>query len=362
MAQKKIGDVELQWTCPNCNGLNPGSASFCKSCGAAQPEDVDFHLPDRQELLADEEKIARAQAGPDIHCPFCGTRNPPGTEVCSQCGGGLGEGIKRETGKVLGAFQTGPVKMVTCPNCASENPDTALRCANCGASLAPEPKPIPQPASVPAGRKALNPLLIAGIVLIAVIVCGALVFLMLRGAQTTDVRATVERASWQRSIPIMALVAVEYQDWIDQIPADADVGSCSERVREVVDEPVANSVEICGTPYTVDTGGGFAEVVQDCSYEVYAEYCTYSVTEQRQVDSAASSGSGFNPDWPAPVLGAGESLGDARTENYTVVFVTDSGETYVYQTRNFSEYQQFQPGSSWTLVINGFGEMVGLEP
>jgi hypothetical protein len=219
-----------------------------------------------------------------------------------------------------------------------------------------------QPTASPATKKTRSPLLIAGIVLLAIIVCGVLAFIMIRGGQTDNIRAFVEQASWQRIIPIMAFIPVEHQDWIDEIPAGADVGSCNEQVRAVVDEPVANSVEVCGTPYTVDSGSGFAEVVQDCSYEVYADYCTYSVTELRQVDTATTSGNGFEPEWPNPALGAGESLGSERTEVYSVIFVTESGETYTYQTGRYADYQQYQPGSTWTLVINGFGDLVNVEP
>ena len=89
MARKKLGHIELQWTCPNCNGINPGPEKTCGNCGAPQPEDVEFEQADRQELITDEEKITKAEAGADIHCPYCGTRNPTGTEVCNNFGGDL---------------------------------------------------------------------------------------------------------------------------------------------------------------------------------------------------------------------------------------------------------------------------------
>lgn len=363
MARKKIGDVELQWTCPNCNGLNPGSARFCLSCGAAQPEDVEFHLPERQELLEDEDKIARAQAGPDIHCPFCGTRNPAGSPECSQCGGDLTGGDIRNSGQVLGAYSSGPAGTVTCPNCGSENPDQALKCANCGASLAPE-KEVKAAAAPPAAkpaRRGANPLVIVGLVLVAVVFCGVLAFVLLRGAQTEDLRATVEQVQWELSIPVEALVAVERENWRDQIPLEADVGMCEQQVREVRDQPAPNSVEVCGTPYTVDSGSGFAEVVQDCLYEVYDDYCSYYVEEWQQQEVAVASGQDFSPSWPQPALQLGERLGEARQETYLVIFDTGE-ETYSYQPQNFEEFTDYQPGSTWTLVVNGFGSVVGVEP
>jgi DNA-directed RNA polymerase subunit RPC12/RpoP len=362
MARKKLGDVELQWTCPNCNGLNPGSARFCLSCGAAQPEDVEFHLPERQELLSDGDKIAQAQAGPDIHCPYCGTRNPAGSIKCVQCGGDLSEGAIRASGKVLGAFQEQPAGTVTCPNCGSENPDTALKCANCGASLAKETQPRPVPAQAASTTKGRNPLLVIGIVAVVVVLCLAAAAVYLIGSRTSGLSATVEQTHWERSIPIEALVPVEHQGWFDNIPSDAEVGQCQEQVREVVDQPVPNSVEVCGTPYTVDSGSGFGEVVQDCSYEVYDNYCAYTLTEWQQVDLATASGSDFSPIWPEPQLQPGERLGNNQTETYIVVFHAEDGSSYNYHASDFQTYQQYPPGSEWTLVVNGFGDIVDVQP
>ncbi len=39
-----------------------------------------------------------ASAGADIHCGFCGTRNPATATICSQCGADLKEGKARQAG------------------------------------------------------------------------------------------------------------------------------------------------------------------------------------------------------------------------------------------------------------------------
>jgi DNA-directed RNA polymerase subunit RPC12/RpoP len=57
-----------------------------------------FELPNHQVLITDEAAKAKAAAGADIHCPYCGTRNPAGTKTCSHCGGDLTEG-KRESAR-----------------------------------------------------------------------------------------------------------------------------------------------------------------------------------------------------------------------------------------------------------------------
>jgi len=55
----------------------------------------------RKNFVKDEESIKAAKAAPDIHCGFCGTRNPATAETCSQCGGNLKEGLARQAGRVM---------------------------------------------------------------------------------------------------------------------------------------------------------------------------------------------------------------------------------------------------------------------
>ena len=50
--------------------------------------------------LTDEQKIARAKTGPDIHCGVCGARNTADAKVCSQCGADLTQGKARAAGQV----------------------------------------------------------------------------------------------------------------------------------------------------------------------------------------------------------------------------------------------------------------------
>ena len=104
---------------------------------------------------------------------------------------------------------------------------------------------------------------------------------------------------------------------------------------------VENSVEACGTPYTVDTGSGYAEVIQDCVYEVYLEYCNYTVEEWQVVDQVILQGSDRSPQWPNPQLEANERLGDTR-ESYSAIFSTDEGQmTYTFSDEDL--YEQLIP-------------------
>lgn len=357
MARKKLGHIELQWTCPNCNGINPGPEKTCGNCGAPQPEDVEFEQADRQELITDEEKITKAEAGADIHCPYCGTRNPAGTEVCNNCGGDLVEGVKRESGRVVGAYKAGPAVMVPCPHCGEKNPDDEKTCTSCGGSLAQEKTVQPQTIEAPQSTSKARMWIIIGVVAALVIACGAYLFFANRTQATTGL---VENVSWERSVPVEALVPVDYKDWQDEIPAEAVVGTCSEEMRSVQSDPAPNAVEVCGTPYTVDSGSGFAEVVQDCEYEVYDTFCTFTVDEWQVVNVVSASGSDFSPVWPEPALEEGQRVAEDWEETFTIVFVSD-GEIYHYTTTDINLFQAAQVGSEWTLNINTFGNLVSIE-
>ena len=357
MARKELGHIELQWTCPNCNGINPGPEKHCLNCGAPQPEDVEFEQADHQELITDEEKIALAEAGADIHCPYCESRNPAGTEVCHNCGGDLVEGQKRESGRVIGAYKTGPVTMIACPHCGEENPGNEKTCASCGGSLAVEKTAEPQLVDVPKSTSKTRMWIIIGVVVALVIACGAYLFFANRTQATTGV---VDTVNWERSVPVEALLPVDHKDWQDEIPAAAVVGSCSEEVRSVQSDPAPNSVEICGTPYTVDSGSGFGDVVQDCEYEVYDSFCIYTLDEWQVVDVVVASGSNFSPEWPDPNLDEGQRVAEEWEETFTIVFVS-GGDIYRYTTTDINLFQSAQTGSEWTLNINTFGNLVSIE-
>ena len=357
MAKKSLGHVELQWTCPNCQGINPGPVKTCQACGSPQPEDVQFEQAERQELVTDEEKIASAEAGADIHCPYCGTRNPAKAEVCTQCGGDIKEGIRRQSGQVVGAFQTGPVEQVACPRCGAKNPDTARACSQCGSPMHID-KPVPAASQDTSQKKTgVNRIILIGAVIALVILCAVTYFAFF---STNDVNGTVKSVQWQRSIPIEALGPVEYQAWIDEIPSNAVLGVCREELHHVQSDPAPNSVEVCGTPYNVDTGGGFAEVVQDCQYEVYEDYCEFTVEEWVVVETVQLTGSDYNPEWPEPILDAGERLGSERQASYVILFETDDGIER-FTTSSLDLFQQAQIGTNWTLEINPLGGIVRIE-
>ena len=357
MTRKTVGYVELVWTCPRCSTKNPGPQKFCNGCGAPQPENVQFEQPAEEKLLTDAAAVARAKAGPDVHCPYCGGRNPAQAKFCGSCGGNLAEGKAREKGRVLGAFRSAPAPKIKCPACGTENSADAGRCSNCGSPLPGAARESARPAASSApGRRLPIPIIVGGG---ACLVLGALAIFLLTGRRTS-VEAAVTSVHWQRTIAVEAIRPVDHEDWRDQVPSDAKLGTCRQDVRFTQDSPAPNSVEVCGTPYTQDTGSGYGEVVQDCEYQVYDDYCSYTAHEWTRINDLVASGDGLDPAWPTSNLATDERLGDHQ-ETYSVV-LTGSERTYTYSPSTETEFLEFEIGGPWVLEVNGFGGIVSIEP
>ncbi len=364
MVRKTLGYVELEWKCPKCGTMNPGPQKFCSGCGAQQPKKVEFQQQAEEKLITDEAEIARAKAGPDVHCAFCGARNPATAERCTQCGASLESATARESGQVLGAYRDKPAAPVKCPQCGTENPATASRCSACNASLKRPARPKPKPRTAakaprkPAGK--VSPLLAVFVILVGVFLCVGCVLATLSMISREQVTGTVSSVQWERSIEIEELGDVSRSGWKDDIPSDADLGSCRKKMHHTQDNPAPGAKEVCGTPYTIDKGTGHGEVVQDCKYQVYQDWCNYTVKEWKKVDTRKRSGADYNPLWPRLNLGAGQRERD-RAESYKVFFTTEKKD-YVYTTSSEDKFQQCQIGSRWKLKINMLGHVKSIEP
>jgi len=348
--RRTVGYIENVWTCPNCGGENKGSLKTCDACGAPQPENVQFHLPSEQKLVKDEVALKAAQGGADIHCGFCGARNPANAETCSQCGGDLKEGKAREAGRIMQAPPPAP-KVIKCNNCGTENPGTNSTCSNCGAAL---PKPVvaqaiaPKPAvgvGKPGTAKKTNWLLIGGILGFFVICC--LVIGALFIFPSSSVEATVTDVHWQTSVPVQEVQAVDYSNERGGPPSDAYNVSCRDESQEVCEQK------------TIDKGNGYSEVVEECHTET-EQYCSYTVDEWKTIQTYTLDGNDLQPIYDSPNVSSDQRIGD-ETENLTVTFSTDSG-TETYTPGSVSEFQQFTVGSTWTLKMNALGGIVSVEP
>ncbi len=350
--RRTLGYVENEWTCPNCGGRNKGSVKTCENCGAPQPENVQFELPSEQKMVKEEEKVKAAQAGADIHCGFCGTRNPVTAETCSQCGADLKEGKARESGRVMQAPPPQP-KVIKCNNCGTENPGSNSTCSNCGAAL-PKAQPAqavaPMPATAipgvkPAAQKKPNWLLIGGVLGALAICCVVGLFLFVFPSKSVE--ATVTDVHWETSVPVQDIRAVSYSNERGNPPSDAYDISCRDESQEVCEEK------------TIDKGNGFSEVVQECHTET-EQYCSYTVDEWKTIQTYTLEGNDLYPVYENPNYSSDQRLGQ-QSEELSVTFSTEKGNK-TYSPGSVSEFQQFDIGSVWTMKLNVMGGVVGVEP
>ena len=349
-SRRTLGYVENVWTCPNCGGENKGSAKSCDACGAPQPENVQFHLPSEQKMVKDEDKVKAAQAGADIHCGFCGTRNPATATTCSQCGGDLKEGKAREAGKIMQAPPPQP-KIVKCASCGAENPGSNSTCSNCGAALpktqaaqAVAPQPA-MPTAKPAAKKKISPLLIGGI-LGFIALCGIGIYFIF-GRTASTVKGTVTDVHWQTNVPVQEVQAVDYSNQAGNAPSDAYNVSCHDESRDVCEQK------------TIDKGNGYSEVVEECHTET-DKYCSYTVDEWTTIQTYALDGNDLQPIYDSPNISSDQRIGE-QTAEFTVNFSTENGKI-VYSPDTLSTFQQFDVGSTWTLELNLVGGVMGVKP
>jgi hypothetical protein len=351
MARRRtLGYVQNEWTCPNCSTRNKGGVKTCENCGAPQPENVQFELPSEQKLVTDEAAIKAAKEGPDIHCPFCGTRNSAAAKTCSQCGGDLTDAKAREVGRLMQAPPPQP-KVVKCDNCGTENPSTNAICSNCGSPL---PKfVVPAIASQatsglnidqPIAPKKTNWLLIGGILAVLAVCCIVLGALFL---PSKAVEATVVDVHWQTSVPVQEVRAVDYNNERGSPPSDAYDVSCRDESRDVCEQK------------TIDKGNGYSEVVEDCHTET-EQYCSYTVDEWKTIQTYPLEGNDLQPIYGDPNISSGQRLGDL-SEELTVTFSTPDGEE-IYSPSTVSEFEQYTIGSMWVLKMNLAGGVVSVEP
>ena len=344
MARKSKGFIELEWTCPNCKTRNKGFDKACVSCGAPQPDNVQFEAPAEKKFVSDKKAEELRKRGADIHCGFCGTRNPSTAKTCSQCGADLSEGKARQAGREID-MSAEKVEPVTCSNCGKENPGTYNNCQGCGAPLARAKKEI-TPAAMVAETKKKKPnwkvlMAIIGAVLLC---CVTLAILFL--APTSSVQGTVTDVYWQTSVPVQEIRLVDYNNERGNPPSDAYNVSCYEESREICEEK------------TIDRGDGSAEVVEDC-YTETEKYCDYTVDEWTTIQTYTLGGHDTFPVYEQPNISSDQRLGNQSVE-MTVTFSSEKGKKS-YTPSDVTEFQKFKVGSKWNLKLNLSGGIVDVE-
>ena len=296
----------------------------CAGCGATRDKDVAFFLDEDAEEVTDEARLARARAGADWLCRFCGDSNTPDRDHCRNCGAEKGTAPSREVREL------------------------------------PLPSPLPPPparaaAAAPSPRR-FHPV-VAGVLLALVALVVLAAYLGLRRSEET---LTVAGFEWERHVAVEAWRTVREQAWEGSVPSGARVVSRRPEVHHTDHERVGTRRVKSGHR---DLGNGFFEDVyrDEPIYRdrpVYRTRVTYDVERWMPERTVRASGQDHAARWPDPGLRSGEREA-SRGEKLLVVL--NGKKTYRMELPE-ARWAALQPGQSLSAVIRGGRSVLELRP
>lgn len=372
---------EGSWICPNCNAKNRGAKENCDSCGAVRGN-VQFIYEEEGSEITDEAEKARAKAGADWVCAFCGCSNAFDKPACGSCAAPRSEGKQREVKEatVKGGEGTG-VKQVS-PHATLQQPPKNI-----------EPHKVPLPGWFKMG-------------------CGAVVllFLVLMGFECMSFEdlMTVTGKDWQRSVMVMQYQTVRDGAWRDEVPQKARAAGQERKIRSyrdvlighrTVQETYTEQVQ-AGTK-RVKTGvrdlgnGRFEEVwedqpvykdvektrsVQKPEYRqepVYDTWVAFDIDRWEKKGEEKAKGTTDEPHWPPtgcspnPQDVIGEKKETDRKESYKVTMKSSKGDkTYEVEEvdgkpLSYDAFMKLKQGEKYKVIVSGLGsikEIPGVTP
>ncbi|HCF62281.1 MAG TPA: hypothetical protein DFS52_30355 [Myxococcales bacterium] len=333
---------EGRWDCPQCgNQGNRGSELKCPACGRVRAEEVQFYAAEDAAEVTDEAALARAKAGADWICEFCGATTPADQKRCRGCSADRTE--KRRAVKEL-----------------LDRPEA--------------PAPAPK-------KKSKAGLVLAGIGLLAI--AGGLLL-----CRAKEASMTLAGVSWERTVEVEKYTTVVEEHWRDRLPEGARILS-TERKLERTDKvqtgtrPVTKTVEEkvqTGTKKVKvgkkDLGNGYFEDLfkEEPVYEtrqrtvtedepvyrddpVYADWCRYEIDKWVKDRVEKASGADKSPDWPA-VAATDKQRPGKKVETYRALFKDADGEEHEW-TPKLDEWQRLEVGRKYN-VVTRLGSVQGL--
>ncbi len=308
------------WDCPSCNKKgNLGPHAQCAQCGRPRGPNIPFYTDDSAPVIEDPEMIARARAGADWKCKYCGTDNRAGHINCDNCGAGPDGSIQRKENFI---------------------------------PAGPPPKP---------GMSGAKILAIVGGV---IAVLGLLIYFAF--IRTKPVEVKVTEIAWVKSREVLKDEMVERSDWKDSVPAGASEIRSETRQREKTVQDGTKKVKTGKK----DLGNGmFEDVYKEepnmVKKQVNDTWVTFRVKETRTLRTAKNETTdGSEPEDPK---GKGKKLdGDERwgdLKNVAQLSLKGNGKTYSYEidaSEDSSAISRFKKGESYIAEINGMGSVVRL--
>jgi hypothetical protein len=282
---------EGKWRCPYCSVANRGAAMACTGCGATRDKNVAFFLEDDAEEVTDDALIARARAGADWLCTFCGDSNAPERDHCRNCGVEKG--------------------------------------------------------SAPPASARFRPWAVAVLLVLVALVMAAAYF----GLRRTEETLTVAGFEWERHVAVEAWRTVREQAWEGSVPAGARVVSRRQEVHHTERDQVGTRRVKAGHR---DLGNGFFEDVYR-DEPVYRERPVYRTRVAYDVDrwvpdrTVRASGQDHAAHWPDPQLRTGEREA-SRAEKLVVLL---NGKRIHRMELPEARWVALQPGQAVSAVMRG---------
>ena len=347
---------EGKWRCPYCSVANRGAAMACTGCGATRDKDVAFFLEDDAEEVTDDALIARARAGADWLCTFCGDSNASERDHCRNCGAEKGSAPSRPvvepgTAGVRSERSEDPRGRLHAVEARSNPAPVVVELG--GASGAP-PKPPsryagvnPVPLAVSPVSARFRPWGVAVLLVLVALVMAAAYF----GLRRTEETLTVAGFEWERHVAVEAWRTVREQAWEGSVPAGARVVSRRQEVHHTERDQVGTRRVKAGHR---DLGNGFFEDVYR-DEPVYRERPVYRTRVAYDVDrwvpdrTVRASGQDHAAHWPDPQLRTGEREA-SRAEKLVVLL---NGKRIHRMELPEARWVALQPGQAVSAVMRG---------
>jgi len=360
MAETSKGRFEMLWDCPSCGTekLLGITHRHCPNCGGAQDPARRYFPPEGEEVAVEN----HPWQGVDRACPACETPNAAKATFCVNCGSPMdgSKEVRQRDVKKEGEKDSASAAVKE-SEAAKQAAKQKMKDSQDQASGA-----APPPAKSGGWMKFVM-LGVAGVALLGCLGVGALLMFWKQ-----DAAVAVTGHSWERTIAVETLKAVQKTAWQDEVPAGAAVGGCRQEQRST--KKVADG-ESCET-VKKDKGDGTFEKVEECHAKykeepVYAQKCSYSITEWTVTDTAKAGGKATAPapSWPAPAMSnPGACLGcqreGARKETYTLHFRDDKQRDQTCAVP-MAKWSGTAVGSKWkgqTSMITGSLDCGSLQP
>ncbi len=313
------------WDCPSCKQKkNLGPNATCGQCGLPRGPNIPFYTDDAAPTIEDPALVARARAGADWKCKFCGSDNMAGVLDCHNCGAGPDGTVKRQEKFIAVATSNPPQKRATWK-------------------------------------------LVLGIVLAVLASLGLLIYFLFVRTKALDV--TVESVAWVKTVEVEELVTDRRESWKDDVPGGATRIRSESKSRSKTVQDGTKKVKVGKK----DLGNGmFEDVYKDepnmVTKQVDDTWVTYEVEEWRKKDVVKSESiDGSEPKDPQPsgAMGARRRIGE-RTNKAVFQLKGSDGKRYSYDvdvgSMGAAAITKYEVGKKYTAQVTAAGGVQKLGP